>query len=88
MKIRDGFILAEVGDDCVAVPTGKASEASNVMIRMNGTAAFIVRKLQQETTREALIDALEEEYEGTRERFAEGVDKVLAQLRGCGALDE
>ena len=88
MKIKDGFILAQVGENSVAVPTAKAAEAFHGMIRMNGTAAFIVKQLQQETTREALIDAMEQEYEGTREQFAAGVDKILAQLRRCGALEE
>lgn len=83
MKIKDDFMVVEVGDNYVAV-SGK----SHIMIRMNGTAAFILKKLQKETTREALIDALEEEYEGTRERFAAGVDNVLSQLRGSGILEE
>ena len=37
---------------------------------------------------EAIIAALEEAYEGTREQFAASVEKTVAQLRELGFLKE
>ena len=88
MKLTEGIVFTELGEGIVAVPTGKAADRFHGVIRFNETAGFIVKQLQSETTREALIDALEKEYEGTHEQFAAGVDKVLTQLRECGALEE
>ena len=88
MKLKEGFMLTEIADETVAVPVGEAAERFRGIIRLNETAAFIVKRLQEETTREALIEALSEEYDGPREQLASGVDGVLEQLRSCGALEE
>ena len=88
MKLKQNFTVVEVGGEMVAVPVGEAAERFRGIIRLNETAAFIVKRLQEETTREALIEALSEEYDGPREQLASGVDGVLEQLRSCGALEE
>ena len=88
MKLLSSIQLTELGGEFVAVPVGEAAERFRGIIRLNETAAFIVKRLQEETTREALIEALSEEYDGPREQFASGVDGVLEQLRSCGALEE
>ncbi|MBQ7454892.1 MAG: PqqD family protein [Clostridia bacterium] len=89
MKLKGEWATTKLGDEYAAVSVGEAAtDAFHGIIRLNETAGFIVKQLQSETTREALIDALEKEYEGTREQFAAGVDKVLTQLRECGAIEE
>ena len=88
MKLRDGFILTPMGEEFVLVPTGKAAEKFHGIVKLNGTAAFIVRQLQSETDADRIVDAIAAEYEGTREQFAAAVDSTLAQLRGIDALCE
>ena len=81
-------MLTELGSDFVLVPTGKAAERFHGVAKLNETAAFIVRQLQSETDEDAILDAMGEEYEGTREQFARSVEITLAQLRSIGGIDE
>ena len=88
MKLNSEFILQEIGGDALLVPVGKSAEAFHGLIRLNETAAFLVKKLQKESSTEALIKALSEEYEGTAEQFEKSVETTLSKLREAGALIE
>lgn len=51
------------------------------------TAAFIIDQLKTETTKDAILDAMEKKYDAPRAVMAEDVDMVLANLKKIGALD-
>lgn len=57
------------------------------MVRSNQTAAFIIDQLKTETTKDAILDAMEKKYDAPRAVMAEDVDMVLANLEKIGALD-
>ena len=63
MKLKDGFILQDVGGEHMAVASGPVGEVLNGLVRNNGTADFIFRALMQETTEEAVVDAMAERYD-------------------------
>jgi hypothetical protein len=42
MKIKSGYIMREVADNYVVVPTGQATVDFNGMITLNETGAFFV----------------------------------------------
>lgn len=88
MKLNSEFILQEIGGDALLVPIGQAGERFHGLIRLNETAAFIVRRLQNETDPAALIAAMGEEYDGTAEQHAGAVQTTLSKLREVGALIE
>lgn len=88
MKLDPEFILQEVGGEAVLVPVGGASERFHGVVRLNETAAFLAKALQNDTTAGALIEALAAEYEGTREQFAASVEQTLAVLREANAIIE
>ena len=88
MKLKDGFILQDVGGEHMAVASGPAGEVLNGLVRNNGTADFIFRALMQETTEEAVVDAMTERYDAPRERIAADVARLVAQFREAGLLDE
>ena len=88
MKLREDYMMTSMGEDYVLVPVGKATERFHGVVRLNDSAAFVVRQLQNETDAEKIIDAMDAEYEGTREQFARGVETTLTQLRKIGALIE
>lgn len=58
------------------------------MVRSNATAAFIIDQLKTETTKEAILDAMEKKYDASRAVMTEDVDMVLGNLKKIGALDE
>ena len=88
MKLDPNFVLQDIGGEAVLVPTGDAGEAFHGVVRLNETAAFLVRALQKEKAPDALVEALGEEYDGTAEQHAQAVETTLAKLREVGALIE
>lgn len=87
MKLKEGFITYDTGDDHIMVPTG-AIGSFRGMVRSNRTAGFVVECLKGETTREDLIRRMEDKYDAPRAILEEDVDRVLDALRKIGALDE
>ena len=57
MKLKEGFILQEVAGETVVLPTGDDLDM-NMMITLNSTARFLWERMEQETTKDALVDAL------------------------------
>lgn len=89
MKLDPEFILQDMTDGVsVLVPIGEAAKRYRGIIRMNETAAFLVRQLRQERSEEDLMQALRGEYDGTEERFLRSVQTTLEKLREAGALLE
>lgn len=86
MKLKDGFVTHEMGDQQIMVATGSMNFSG--MVRSNPTAAFIVECLKTAVTREEIIDRMLEKYDVSREIVSADVDKILHKLRGIGALDE
>lgn len=88
MKLLQGVLVSEVDGEYVGVTLGKAGKKFNGMIRMNGTAAFLVQRLQSEQSEESLTQALCEAYDVSAEEAAQNVRMVLDKLRGAGLLEE
>ena len=87
MKLNDKFVTRDMGDTQVMVAVGRNSFSG--IVRSNKTAAFIVDQLKAETTKEAVIKAVLDHFEGaTHDKVAADVDMVLEKLRSIGALDE
>ena len=86
MKLKTGFVPHDMGGEQVIVPTGENSFAG--MVRCNGTAAFIVNCLLEDTTSEAIVDAMLAKYDVTAEIAGAAVERVLTQLRSIGAIEE
>ena len=70
MKLKDGFILSEVGGQTVVVPTGDIVDLK-VVITLNETGKFLWERLSVETDVDTLVAALLEEYD---------VDKATAEI--------
>ena len=86
MKLKNGFITHETGDEHITVSSGGVS--FNGLIRSNKTAGFIVECLKEEITEEEIIEKMLEKYDAPRARIASDVSKILENLRKIGAIDE
>lgn len=86
MKIKEGFVTRDVAGEQIMVATGAAKFSG--MVRSNSSGAFIINCLKEETTKEQIIEAMLEKYDAPRDVLERDVDKVLASLRGIGAIDE
>lgn len=78
MKIKEGFLLQDVAGNNVVLPT---EGNLNAMITLNGTGAFLWKKLEQEISREDLIAALLDAYEVDADTAALCVDNFVAELK-------
>ena len=85
MKIKDGFIISEIADEALLVPTNGAFSG---VVRINDTAKFIIECLQEETTKENVIDKLSKEYDAKRDELENAFDSTLEVLKKIGALEE
>lgn len=88
MKLHNGFITYNNGDEQIMVAAGSASEVFRGMVRSNETAAYIIDCLKEETTQEALTDKLCARYDAPRQIISRDLENILASLRKIGALDE
>ena len=86
MRLKNDFITQVIDDVQYLVPVGE--EQFSGMLRNNKTAAFIVDLLKEETTEEAVVNAMSEKYEAPRDEIAADVKEILSTLRSVGALEE
>lgn len=85
MKIKNGFILTEVGNHSLLVPEGGSVKS---ILSLNRTSRFIAECLGEDTTREALLEQLAGKYAASPEDLAESLDVTLHSLREIHALEE
>ncbi len=89
MKIKNGFVLEEVGGSYLAVAVGERADDFSGMVRLNGTGAFIWNLMNdKDVTRDEVVAEILSAYEGVSREQAEGdVDAFEAKLRGAGILE-
>lgn len=88
MRLKEGFILHEVGEEHMAVATGEAAKAFNGIIRNNETAAYIFELLQKETTEEEIVAAMCQRYDADESVIAADVARIIVKVREAGLLNE
>ena len=86
MKIKESFVLSELGGQWVLLPVGEAA-ASGKMLTLNKTGAFLIEQLRQPTHREALVEALLSRYAVEPSIAQRDVDKLLSALTAADALE-
>lgn len=84
MKIKNGFVMREVGGANVVVPVGEMSKAFHGMINLNETGAFLWKVFSQEHTLEEGVTALRGEYDVDEATAREEVEKFLETIKRHG----
>ncbi len=69
MKIKDGFILQDMGTSHLAVAVGELADSFTSIVKLNSTGAFLWQRALSDTTVEALAQSLVDTY---------GIDMDLA----------
>lgn len=86
MKLKKGFILREVGGNCVAVSTGEVVNF-NGMITLNATAQTLWKCLEKGAEPEELTAALLAEYDVDEETARAHAEKFVEKLKGLNFLE-
>ena len=85
MKLKEGFLLRTVAGQTVVLPTGDDLDL-NMMITLNDTGAFLWERLEEETTEDALVQALLAEYDVEEATARNAVVAFVKQLNDHGFL--
>ncbi len=86
MKLKPEFITQDIEDTQYLVPVGAG--AFSGVLRGNLTAAFIIGCLKEETTRDAILDAMAHKYDAPRDTMGADLDRILNILREIQAIEE
>lgn len=88
MKIRQGFILRDVGGKTFVVATGELSKEFSGLITLNTTGKFIWQLLSEEITADEIVTRVMKEYEcDDREVIENDVNKFISLLEKDNVLE-
>ena len=85
LKLKDGFIMREIGGDTMVLPSGEELDL-NMMITLNETGKFLWVRLQEGTTMEALVADVLKEYDATEEEVKVQIERFVGKLNENGFL--
>ena len=87
MKAKYSFDIMELDDDQVAVPVGTGAEQFHGVLKVNETAAAILKLLEEETTENQIVEALIKEYTGDKAEISDYVHGFIEKLRLEGIVE-
>ncbi len=88
MKIKEGYVIRDLGEEIVVVPTGEEAARFNGVISLNETGRLLFETLQEGATKQELIALLQEHYDVSEEQLAQDVEAFLKTLRAHDILLE
>ena len=80
MKRKENYILKNIGNENILIPTGNEVVNLNGILVLNKTACFLWEKLEEDTTKEELVKALSAKYEIDTESAIEHVEAFINEL--------
>ena len=80
MRLKDSYETLAMRDKTIAVPLGDDVQF-NGAVKMNRTAAAIFELLKEETSEEAIVEALARRFDAPREKIAGDVRRYLDAFR-------
>ena len=88
MKLKYLLEATELDDELICVPVGPGAEEMQGVLKLNASGYEIVKLLENNTTPEAIVDALAAQYQTDRATLANYVDKFVNALRESGLIEE
>lgn len=88
MKIREGFVLRNVADEHMVMPTGENVGKFGGAVVLSDVAAFAFEQLKHPVSREDLLSLILAEYDVDAETAAADLDALLAQFREMNLLED
>ena len=88
MKAKKGFVLRNVVDEFILMPTGDNIVKFNGTVLLNEVSAFVWEKLQNPLSKEDLLNAILDEFEVDKATASADLDTLLQTLRGFGVIED
>ena len=87
MKINDNFVLRQVAGSWIVLSVADETVNFNGMLTLNETGYMLWKLLEKGSSREALAQALTDEYDVTYAEALADVDEYLGKLERVGCLE-
>ncbi|MDD6847401.1 MAG: PqqD family protein [Oscillospiraceae bacterium] len=87
MKIKDGFMLRQFGEDYIVVAVGDDAEDFNKLITLNSVGAYIYNLLNNDMTYEEIVSAVLDKYDADRKTVENDINIFLADAKKAGLID-
>lgn len=88
MKAKKGFVLRNVVDEYILMPTGDNIGKFNGTVLLNEVSAFVWEKLQNPISKADLLQAILDEYEVEKAVAAADLDALLKTLKDYNVIEE
>ena len=88
MKIKEGFVLRNVVDEFIVMPTGDNIAKFEGAVVLNEVSAFIFKQLENPVSREDLLSAMLNEYDVDEATAAADLDALLEKFAEMGVLEK
>lgn len=88
IKAKSGFVLKNVTDGYILMPTGDNTGKNKGTVLLNNVSALVWEKLQKPVSRNDLLRAILDEYEVEKDTAAADLDVLLEKLKSFGVLEK
>ena len=88
MKAKRGFVLRNVVDEYILMPTGDNIGKFNGTVLLNEVSAFVWEKLQNPISKSDLLQAILDEYEVEKAVAAADLDALLKKLKDYNVIED
>lgn len=88
MKIKEGFVLRNVVDEFIVMPTGDNIAKFEGAVVLNEVSAYIFKQLENPVSRDDLLTAMLNEYEVDEATAAADLDALLEKFAEMGVLEK
>jgi len=85
-KVKDGFIIREIGGNTMAVPVGTQTSEIHGMIALSESGALLWKELEKGADITTLVNVLTDTYEIDRLTATADVERFIENLKEQGAL--
>ena len=88
MRIKEGFVLRNVMDEYIVMPTGDNTAKFDGAVVLNEVSAFIYKLLEHPMCRDDLLAAILNEYDVDEATASADLDALLNKLAEMGVLEK
>jgi len=86
MRLKCDFEVMDLNEEKIAVPVGDNATLFHGVIKLNDTAALILKLLKEDTSEEAIVEALLAEYDATKETVEKDVKQCITNFSDMGLI--
>ena len=87
MKIKDGFLLRNVVDEYIVMPTGENIAKFDGAVVLNEVSAFVFEKMKNPVSKEDLLIAVLNEFDVDEATAKADLDALIENLTEMGLID-